>query len=132
VNRKHGVRIAHIVERFTSGGPWRSNTVEMPAQRPAALFEPISPELDLNALVEETPNFQYVNRIPCDTIESSGADAFEKLIMAHVVAGGKPLVIEGYNQRLNQWTFSTQWLRDNLGKKCTLLRRAPTENWVTC
>ena len=90
----------------------------MPAQRPAASFEPISPDLDLDALVEETPNFQYAVRIPFDMVETQGLDAFEKLVLLHVVIGGKPLVVEGLHNKLDQWTFSTQWLRDNVGKKC--------------
>lgn len=90
----------------------------MPAQRPAAIFEPISPDLDLEALVENTPNFEYVVRISCDEIEAQGLDKFEKLVTLHVINKGQPLVIEGFHQRLDQWTFSTQWLRDNMGSKC--------------
>ena len=93
----------------------------MPAQRPAASFVPISPSFDLAALVEETPNFEYVVRIPCDMIEHQGLDAFEKLVLLHVIVGGKPLVVEGWHNKLDQWTFTTQWLRDNLGKKCKLV-----------
>lgn len=91
----------------------------MPAQRPCASFDPISPDLDLAALVEETPNFEYVVRISCDMIENQGLEAFEKLVLLHVIIGGKPLVIEGFQDRLDQWTFTPQWLRDNHGKKCT-------------
>jgi len=92
----------------------------MPAQRPSASFEPLPPDLDLNALVESTPNFEYVTRIPCDMIEQQGIEAFEKLVLLHVVIGGKPLVIDGFNRRLDQWTFTTQWLKDNIGAKCVL------------
>ena len=93
----------------------------MPAQRPCAAFDPISPDLDLAALVEETPNFEYVVRISCDMIEHQGLEAFEKLVLLHVIIGGKPLVIEGWQNRLDQWTFTSQWLRDNHGKKCKQL-----------
>lgn len=92
----------------------------MPAQRPSASFEPISPDLDLAALVEETPNFEYVVRISYDMIESQGLEAFEKLVLLHVIIGGKPLVIEGFHRQLDSWSFASQWLQDNLGKKCTL------------
>ena len=98
-----------------------SPRITMPAQRPSASFEPISPDLDLAALVEETPNFEYVVRISCETIESQGLEAFEKLVLLHVIIGGKPLVIEGFQNRLDSWTFTNQWLQDNLGKKCKLL-----------
>lgn len=90
----------------------------MPAQRPAASFTPIAPNLDLAALVEETPNFQYVVRVSCDMIEHQGVDAFEKLVLLHVIIGGKPLVVEGFHNKLDRWTFTTQWLRDNMGRKC--------------
>lgn len=103
---------------------WKSfhddrDAINMPAQRPSASFEPISPDLDLQTLVEETPNFEYVVRINCEMIDHQGMDAFEKLVLLHVIIGGKPLVIEGFQNRLDQWTFATQWLRDNHGKKCT-------------
>jgi hypothetical protein len=90
----------------------------MPAQRPSASFDPISPNLDLDALVNETPNFEYVVRISCDMLEQQGLEAFEKLVLLHVIIGGKPLVIEGFHHRLDEWAFSSQWLQDNHGKKC--------------
>ena len=89
----------------------------MPAQRPCASFDPISPDLDLAALVEETPNFQYVVRVSCDVIERQAMEDFERLILLHVIIGGKPLVIEGFQHRLDQWTFTSQWLKDNVGSK---------------
>lgn len=90
----------------------------MPSQRPSATFEPISPELDLQQLIEETPNFEYVTRISCDMIEEQGYDSFDKLVLLHVILGGKPLVIEGFNYRLDEWTFTSPWLQDNCGKQC--------------
>lgn len=50
-------------------------------------------------------------------IDHQGIDAFEKLVLIHVILGGKPLVVEGYDSRLDRWTFAVQWLRDNLGSK---------------
>ena len=90
----------------------------MPAPRAAAVFEPIAPDLDLAALVESTENFEYAVRISCDVIDDHGIEQFDKLVLLHVILGGKPLVIEGFQNRLDRWTFSTQWLRDNVGKKC--------------
>ena len=90
----------------------------MPAQRPCASFDPISPDLDLATLVEETPNFEYVVRISCDMIDHQGLEAFEKLVLLHVIIGGRPLVVEGFQDRLDPWTFTPQWLRDNQGTKC--------------
>ena len=89
----------------------------MPAQRPRASFEPIPPDFDLKALVESTPNFSYVDRISCDMIDAQGLPAFEKLIVLHVIIGGKPLVIDGFEDRLDPWTFTPKWLRDNCGEK---------------
>lgn len=84
---------------------------------PRAAFEPISPDLDLAALVESTPNFEYVVRIHCDAIIEQGIENFEKLVLLHVILGGKPLVIEGYQDRLEKWIFGLQWLKDNHGSK---------------
>lgn len=89
------------------------------AQHPRAAFEPISPDIDIPALVESTPNFEYVVRIPCESIDEQGIEAFEKLVLLHVVLGGKPLVIDGYQDRLEKWIFSWQWLKDNHGTKST-------------
>lgn len=90
----------------------------MPARsRPRASFEPIAPELDLKALVEATPNFSYVDRISYEMIEQQGMDAFEKLVTLHVIVGGKPLIIDGFEERLDGWTYTPKWLRDNCGDK---------------
>lgn len=89
----------------------------MPSQRPRASFDPIAPDFDLDALVEETENFQYVDRISCDMIDQQGLEAFDRLVLLHVVIGGKPLVIDGYQNRLDPWTYSSKWLQDNLGDK---------------
>lgn len=89
----------------------------MPSTRPCAAFEPISPEFDVKSLVESTPTFEWVVRIDCDMIDHQGVEAFEKLVLIHVILGGKPLVVEGYERRLDRWTFAVQWLRDNLGSK---------------
>ena len=90
----------------------------MPAQRSSAPFEPIPPDLDLDALVEQTPNFVYAPRIPCDMIDVQGVDAFERLVLLHVIVCVKPLVVEGFQHKLDPWTFSTRWLQDNVGEKC--------------
>lgn len=89
----------------------------MPAQRPRAAFEPIAPTLDVSKLVEETPNFVYVDRISCDKIDEQGVQAFEQLVHLHVIIGGKPLVMDGFENRLDPWTFTPKWLRDNVGGK---------------
>lgn len=89
----------------------------MPSTRPCAAFEPISPDFDLHALVESTPNFEWAVRIHCDMIDHQGLENFEKLVLIHVILGGKPLVIEGYQARLDRWTFALQWLHDNCGSK---------------
>ena len=89
----------------------------MPSTRPCAAFEPISPDFDVAALVETTPNFEYAVRIHCDMIDHQGLEKFEKLVLLHVVLGGKPLVIEGYQDRLDRRTFTLQWLRDNCASK---------------
>ncbi|KAK5116618.1 hypothetical protein LTR62_007292 [Meristemomyces frigidus] len=99
----------------------------MPATRPRASFEPISPHFDLKRLVETTPNFSFVDRISCDMIDQQGLSAFEKLVLLHVIVGGKPLVIDGYEGRLDPWTFSPKWLRDNCGEKVEEARVLSTQ-----
>lgn len=87
------------------------------ALHPQAKFDPIPPDLDLSALVEKTPNFDYVVRIAADQIYELGLEQFEKLVLLHVIVGGKPLVVEGWNKSLPPWLFSQTWLEDNVGKK---------------
>jgi len=94
----------------------------MPAQRPRASFEPLPPEFDVRALVEETTGFQYVDRISCETIEEQGLEQFEKLVLLHVIIGGKPLVIDGFEEKLDPWNMSARWLRDNHGDKGKMKR----------
>ncbi|KAK5167893.1 hypothetical protein LTR04_007001 [Oleoguttula sp. CCFEE 6159] len=94
----------------------------MPAQRPRASFEPIPPDFDLKALVEKTSNFHYVDRISCDMIEAQGMEAFERLVLLHVIIGGKPLVVDGFEDKLDPWTFTPTWLRDNHGDKIEIAR----------
>jgi hypothetical protein len=89
----------------------------MPARRQHASFEPLPPDFDIRNLVEETENFQYVDRISRDTIEENGIEQFEKLVLLHVIIGGKPLVIDGFEEKLDPWTFQRGWLSENHGDK---------------
>ncbi|KAI4179764.1 MAG: hypothetical protein LQ348_005328 [Seirophora lacunosa] len=103
----------------------------MPAARRSAAFDPISPDLDLDALVQQTPNFEYVTRISCDMIDTQGFEVFEKLVLIHVIIGGKPLVIEGFHKRLDEWTFTSAWLQDNHGKKFEQVRNLSKQSNMT-
>ncbi|KAL8728974.1 MAG: hypothetical protein Q9166_005069 [cf. Caloplaca sp. 2 TL-2023] len=103
----------------------------MPTARRSAAFDPISPDLDLDALVQQTPNFEYVTRISCDMIETQGFETFEKLVLLHVLIGGKPLVIEGFHKRLDEWTFTSAWLQDNHGKKYEQARNLSKQTNMT-
>jgi hypothetical protein len=89
----------------------------MPAVRPCAAFEPISPDFDVKKLVESTDTFDYVPRIHVNTVSARGASDFERLVRQHVILGGRPLVVEGYESMLDRWTFALQWLRDNCSAK---------------
>ncbi|EGE08853.1 JmjC domain-containing protein [Trichophyton equinum CBS 127.97] len=91
-------------------------------QLPRAAFEPISPDLDFTELVESTPNFMPVTRIPAHAIEEQGIENFEKLVKLHVIYSGKPLVVEGYGSKLEKWIFSPRWLKDNHGSKVEIAR----------
>ncbi|KAI9738513.1 MAG: hypothetical protein M1818_005410 [Claussenomyces sp. TS43310] len=87
-----------------------------------AKFDPIPPDLDLSALVEKTPNFDYVIRISTDQITELGLTEFEKLVLLQVVIGGRPLVVEGWQSSLPPWLFSPTWLEDNVGAKQERIR----------
>ncbi|KIW05375.1 uncharacterized protein PV09_03891 [Verruconis gallopava] len=89
----------------------------MPASRPQASFEPISPHYDLHSLVENNKNFEYAARISMDKIEEGGLAMFERLVSLHVIQGGKPLVIDGLQNRFDPWLFTTKWLIANHGSK---------------
>ncbi|KAL1304576.1 hypothetical protein AAFC00_003548 [Neodothiora populina] len=102
----------------------------MPAQRPRAAFEPIPPDLDINALVEHTPNFQYADRISCEEIARNGIEEFERLVQHHVINRGYPLVIDGYENLLDPWTFTPKWLRDNVGSKVEQSRNLATKDYL--
>ncbi|KAI9796290.1 MAG: hypothetical protein M1825_000854, partial [Sarcosagium campestre] len=93
----------------------------MPAQVPQASFQAISPDLDIRNLVESTPNFQYVDRVSCETVQQN-PELFEKLVHFQVIKSGKPLVVEGYQDRLQGTLFSAGWLKNNLGKTFELAR----------
>jgi hypothetical protein len=60
--------------------------------------------------VEELENFQYVDRILYKMIANSGVEQFEKLALVHVIIGGKPLVIDGFEEVFDPWTFTPSWL----------------------
>ncbi|KAF2461255.1 hypothetical protein BDY21DRAFT_82014 [Lineolata rhizophorae] len=102
----------------------------MPAQRPRASFEPLPPDFDVRALVENTDNFQYVDRISYDVIEQNGFDSFEKLVLLHAIIGGKPLVIDGFLDRLDPWTFTPGWLKSNHGKKIENARNLTAKDYL--
>ncbi|KAF2794685.1 hypothetical protein K505DRAFT_374485 [Melanomma pulvis-pyrius CBS 109.77] len=99
----------------------------MPAARPRASFEPIPPDFDVRTFVETADNFQYVDRISYEMIASNGIEQFEKLVLLHVIIGGKPLVIDGFEEVLDPWTFTPSWLRDNHGDKVENARNLTTK-----
>ena len=100
----------------------------MPAQRPRASFEPIPPDFDVHELVESTDNFQYVDRISVEALDDQGIDQLERLVSLHVVIGGKPLVIDGFEDRLDPLIFTERWLRENHGQKIETARNLTTKD----
>lgn len=92
----------------------------MPTQRPRAVFEPFPPNLDIGDLVDSTPNFNFAWRITCDSIDENPREDFEQLVLFHVILGGRPLVIEGFQERLDKFLFSEKWLRQNCAGKSKL------------
>lgn len=84
---------------------------------PQAKFDPIPPDLDLHDLVDRSPNFDWVLRIPLVKIRRLGSAGFEKLVQLHVIEGGRPLVIEGWDKVLPSSLFSAHWLENTYDKK---------------
>ena len=87
-----------------------------PLSHPQAQFVPIAPDLDLAALVEAASNFDYVTRLPKAMLKEHSAQSLEQLILLHVVIGGKPLVIEGWEDHMDSYLFSPEWLQAHMGK----------------
>lgn len=100
------------------------------ALHPQAKFDPIPPDLDLHTLVDRSPNFDWVVRISTTQIRRLGAAGFEKLVQLHVIEGGRPLVIEGWNKVLPESLFSATWLEEKYDKKRELFP-VGEETW-TC
>lgn len=88
-----------------------------PAVHPQAKFDPIPPDLDLPNLVDRTPNFKWVHRVSRAQIRNLGQQEFEKLVLIHVVAGGKPLVVDGWDTVLPKGLFNVDWLEKTHDKK---------------
>lgn len=88
-----------------------------PPSHPQAKFDPIPPDLDLFTLVDHTPNFEWVLRISTAQIQGLGPQEFEKLVQLQVIQGGKPLVIEKWNEVLPEWLFSGEWMEKTYDKK---------------
>ncbi len=84
---------------------------------PQAKFDPIPPDLDLNSLVDGTDNFKWVQRVSRSQIRNLGQQEFEKIILLHVILGGKPLVIEGWDAVLPRKLFNAEWLENAYDKK---------------
>ncbi|KAH8428883.1 putative JmjC domain protein [Aspergillus melleus] len=99
----------------------------MPNQRPKAAFEPLPPDLDVSALVRSTPSFEWAPKFHCNAIDAKGLESFEKLVQLHVVLGGMPLVVGGFNERLDNSLFSEKWLRGEYATKSETARNLTTK-----
>ncbi|KAH8899471.1 hypothetical protein GQ53DRAFT_677069 [Thozetella sp. PMI_491] len=88
-----------------------------PAMFPQAKFDPIPPDLDLDDLVDRTPNFEWVTRVSAASIRGLDPQDFEQLVQYHVVQAGKPLIIEHWNDRLPASLFSRDWIEATCDKK---------------
>ncbi|KAG9236391.1 hypothetical protein BJ875DRAFT_456568 [Amylocarpus encephaloides] len=88
----------------------------MPSQsHPQAQFVPISPDFNLDTLVKNATNFDYVTRLSTDQLKEHSMQDFEALVLAVVIQSGKPLVIEDWGANLPPWLFSRDWLEKHLG-----------------
>ncbi|KAJ5231422.1 uncharacterized protein N7469_006010 [Penicillium citrinum] len=84
---------------------------------PRAAFVPFPTHLDLKDFVSSRENIVFATRINCKSIDQYPLEDFENLVYTHVIRTGKPLVIEGFEERLNQNLFSPDWLKRYMGKK---------------
>lgn len=90
----------------------------MPAPtHPQAKFDPLPPDLDLYGLVDRTPNFKWVQRVSRNQIRNLSQQEFEKVVLMHVVLGGKPLIVDGWDSLLSKRLFSAEWLEEAHDKK---------------
>lgn len=87
-----------------------------PLSHPQAQFVPISPDIDLATLVDSASNFDYITRLPKEMLKEHSAQSLEQLILLHVVIGGKPLVIEGWEDHMDPYLFSPEWLQSHMDK----------------
>lgn len=87
------------------------------ALHPQASFDPIPPDLDLRSLVDGTKRLKWAQRVSRAEIQNLRQEDFEKLILIHVVLGGKPLVIDGWDDVLPSSLFHPHWLENNYNKK---------------
>lgn len=55
-------------------------------------------------------------------LEEHSAQSLEQLVLLHVVVGGKPLVLEGWEEQIDPYLFSPEWLQKNLDKQGLLHR----------
>ncbi|ESZ96879.1 hypothetical protein SBOR_2744 [Sclerotinia borealis F-4128] len=95
----------------------------MPSQQhPRAQFVPLSPNIDLDTLVNDNPSFDHVRRVPQSDLESHTVQSLEQLVHYHVVQEGRPLVLEGWGSYIPPSLFSSKWLEDNLGKEVQRVR----------
>ena len=51
---------------------------------------------------------------------------FEKLVLLHVIVGGRPLVVEGWSDALPKSLFSPEWLEQTYDKKRAYISIQPT------
>lgn len=84
-------------------------------------FQPLHPHLDIDKLIEDTPNFERVWKVDCNSIDKNGLADFEKLVLFHVVLGGRPLVVEGFHELLDGTVFSEKWMRQQYSAKSKLI-----------
>ncbi|KAI9149144.1 Chitinase [Paramyrothecium foliicola] len=93
---------------------------------PQAKFDPLPPDLDIHGLVERTPNFKWAQRVKRSDIRHLGQQDFEKLVLVHVILGGKPLVIDGWESVFPTGLLSADWLETNYDKKQENVRDIPS------
>lgn len=95
-------------------------------QGPRAVFEPFPPNLDIDKEIQTTNQFQHAARISCEFIDQFPREDLELYILTWVVKLGRPLVITGFDKRIDKNLFSEKWLMHHYANQST----SPPHPWM--
>lgn len=89
------------------------------SQHSRASFVPIDPDIDVDQLIRDNPNFAALPRVDARALnDNETLRGLEALIQQKVIEEGMPLVIENWHLRTDwpSWMFNDKWLMENHGR----------------